>query len=761
MDPHDFEQEVRRLARLRWPQGAMGGAEMVADRERDGIFITEDCVHLVECTVSRAKAKAKQDLEKLFELCKKYRSSHQDHAVKCWFITLEEPTADQRACRKDKEFKGAPDYLFNIISFAQFQAALVDARSYLQLRSQHKFGSVYDPRTQNATCDVPYIEVGLRLANASKTITVDDLAQSLLQGKRFTLLGEYGIGKSMTLREIHRRLTALHAQNKTPQFPLYVNLSEHQGQREPAEMLERHARNIGFDPPSQLVRAWKAGYAVLLLDGFDEVSSAGLQGAWRRLREARNASMTGIRKLVTEGPGKCGIAIAGREHFFDSEDERRRAIGQTADWHEVRLDEFGERQIAALMMQFGVTVRVPGWFPTRPLLLSTLFAGSLRAGAQLDWAALSEPAKGWDFLLTEVTDREARIESGVTGQNIRCILEALATIARKKDSGLGPISTADIVGAFEAECGFSPTDEALIVLQRLPGLGRDSGIAEDARNFVDLDFADACRSGEVAKFCRDPYGVYGQRLAETRVTLGEVGTALACQMLEATHFNAGRLLAAAQAMERLNDRGAIPSDLFQIAKEMRLATNTSIQVKEFSFDRIALDQEGLDLSPYRFSECIIECIELPPDVDGASCPTFDDCLIARVEGRAGQRDLPVGKFNQCEFGSFSESAMTTSAALDLPIPMGARVALTVLKKLFIQGVSGRKENALFRGLAPESRRKVPDVLAALSRHGFILKSARGGEPVWLPVRQTRDRVLRILASPSTVAEAVMAEVREL
>ena len=35
---------------------------MIAGRERDGVFITEDCVHLVECTISRTKVKAKQDL---------------------------------------------------------------------------------------------------------------------------------------------------------------------------------------------------------------------------------------------------------------------------------------------------------------------------------------------------------------------------------------------------------------------------------------------------------------------------------------------------------------------------------------------------------------------------------------------------------------------------------------------------------------------------------------------------------------------------
>ncbi|MCE5277004.1 MAG: NACHT domain-containing protein [Planctomycetaceae bacterium] len=757
MDPYDFEQEVRRLARLRWPQAAMGGAEMVGARERDGIFLTEECVHLLECTTSRSKAKAQHDLKKLFDLYKKYRSSHQDRAIKCWFVTLEEPTAEQRACRK--EIKGSPDNLFNVVSFSQFQSALVDARSYLQQRSSHKFGSVYDPRAQNAVSDIGYIEVGLHVENVAEAATIDDLSEALLEGKRFTILGEYGIGKSMTLRELYRRLAKRYELNKTPKFPLYINLREHQGQREPAEIIERHARNIGFDPPSQLVRAWKAGYAILLLDGFDEVSSAGLQGAWRRLRDARSASMAGIRQLIGDGPPKCGIAIAGREHFFDTVDERRRAIGQTGEWYNVRLDEFAETQILALMKQFDIKAEVPAWFPTRPLLLSTLFAGTLRAGAQLNWASLTDPAKGWDFLLTEVTEREARIESGVTGANIRAILESLATVARRKEGGVGPISTADIVGAFESECGFSPTDEALIVLQRLPGLGRDAGIAEDARNFVDRDFADACRAGEVAKFCVDPYGIYGQRLAATQVTLGEVGTALVSHVLSTTGFNAGKLVAAAKAMERMADCGAIAADLFLIAKEMHLSTNTTIRIQGLCFDRIGLEDDGLDLSPYQFSECIVEVLEIPSDIDSSKCPRFDDCLIPEVEGRTGERDLPRDIFNNCTFGSFSGSVLTTSAALDLPIALGARVALTIMKKLFVQSVSGRKENALFRGLAPELRGMVPDVLATLSRHCFVMKSTRGSQPIWLPVRQMRDRVLRIIASPSTTTEPVMIEVR--
>jgi AraC-like DNA-binding protein len=339
--PEDFEQEVRRIARYRWPSAEYSGSEIIAGRERDGVFVTEDCVHFVECTTSREKAKAEKDLGKLFELFKNHRQNYSDKAIKCWFVTKYEPTADQRSCRKG--IKGAPENLFNIVSFAQFQAKLVDSHEYLQLRTQHKFGSIYDPKTGSTTADVRYVEAGLKFSGETELRSVEYVANSCLAGNRYTLLGEYGVGKSMTLREIYRHLAKSHQQSRTHQFPIYLNLREHQGQPDPAEIMQRHARNIGFENPSQLVRAWKAGYVVLLLDGFDEVSSQGLHGAWRRLRDARSASMAGLKRLITESPEKCGIALAGREHFFDTEEERKKSIGQTSTWKDIRLDEFTEK----------------------------------------------------------------------------------------------------------------------------------------------------------------------------------------------------------------------------------------------------------------------------------------------------------------------------------------------------------------------------------------------------------------------------------
>ena len=63
-----FEAGVLRIARHRWPGAESTGPTLIDGQERDGIFITEECVHLVECTTSRRKDKADSDLKKLFAL---------------------------------------------------------------------------------------------------------------------------------------------------------------------------------------------------------------------------------------------------------------------------------------------------------------------------------------------------------------------------------------------------------------------------------------------------------------------------------------------------------------------------------------------------------------------------------------------------------------------------------------------------------------------------------------------------------------------
>lgn len=91
-----FEDEVRRIARALWPSAEFSGAAIMEGKEIDGVFETEDVIHIVEATTSRRKEKAQQDTTKLSKLINVHKGKSGTRAVRGWFITRDEPTADQR-----------------------------------------------------------------------------------------------------------------------------------------------------------------------------------------------------------------------------------------------------------------------------------------------------------------------------------------------------------------------------------------------------------------------------------------------------------------------------------------------------------------------------------------------------------------------------------------------------------------------------------------------------------------------------------------
>jgi hypothetical protein len=468
-----FENEVRRIARELWPQAEYDGALMLEGRERDGIFETEECVHLIECTVSRTQQKAKDDAQKLATLAKKLQPKHPQKAIKCWFITREEPSPDQRTIIREKHNS------VTALSFHQFQGKLIDAGSYLSLRLNYPFGSVRDPANPSSRENVEYVPLDLIEVSTNAPWSVSEIQQALIESKRLIVFGDYGSGKSMTLREIFRELRSAYLKNKTVRFPLYINLRDHFGQTNPAEVLERHARNIGYPHPSHLVRAWRAGYVILLIDGFDELTTLGIQGLWKRLHEVRYRAMEVVRLFVRDQPNDAGLVLAGRAHFFDSARERRNALHPTSGFIELALNEFNDEQIQRYLMKQGLAGSVPDWMPSRPLLVGYLaasgvlkdaFSGNLGKGS-----VAGDPAKGWDYILDRVCEREAGIEAGIDGPTVRRILERLATLARQSQSGLGPLSGEQIASAFLEVCGYQPDEKGSLLLQRLPGLGIRQG----------------------------------------------------------------------------------------------------------------------------------------------------------------------------------------------------------------------------------------------------------------------------------------------
>lgn len=752
-DGKAFEDEVRRIARMLWPSAEFGGAVMEDGQERDGVFETEEFVHIVECTTSRSKQKAEEDLNKLQKLARKIGPRRPQKFVKGWFVTLDEPTAEQRSLFKKVQGR------FVTVSFLQFRARLVDAKSYLTERRNYPFGSVRDPESGAARTDLDYTP--LDIVGNGTLRSLDDVCSALRGGSRFVAVGDYGAGKSATLREVFLKLSKAFYNGDSLLFPIALNLRDHHGQTDPVEALERHARRVGFSRPPDLVRGWRAGLAILLLDGFDEIATAGWAGKTKKLRDLRYKSMELVRAFLRENPRSSGVLLAGRQHFFDSLTEMSESFNLEKDFTILNINEFTEDQVKAYLAKQGWTEPIPAWIPTRPLLLGYLASRKLLQQT-LKVEAGSGPAVGWNTLLDRICEREAEIEAGIDPGAVRRLLGFLATLARNSIDGLGPISPEQITAAFSAVCGYPPDDRGMVLLQRMPGLGGHSS-QDGSRVFIDQDFAEAARGGTIAEFIETPYG-HSFDSDAWQSSLSPLGAEVAACRVHALGLKPGHMMAAFRCASELPNSDTLCADVFltMVAAKVQY-DGPAVFVKEVIIPELLLDPLGQDLSAIHLQDCIVGRLEMPPEPVLTHHPRFLRCYFGLVEGRTGAKDMPSDVFTDCIFDVFENPAETTNAILGLALPLGTKVLLTILKKLYAQRGSGRRETALYRGLDARGRELVPEAIDLLRKHGFTVRSRQAEETVWLPSKPStfRRRALSILAAPSTSNDELLIESRTL
>jgi hypothetical protein len=743
----DFEDEVRRIARLLWPSAEFGGAAMEDGKERDGVFETEEFLHIIECTTSKSKAKAESDVQKLQSLTRKIGARNSQKFIKAWFITQEEPTAEQRTV-----VRGAQGRIVTV-SFEQFRSRLVDAKSYLSLRENYPFGSVRDPETGAARTSLDYVPLDI-LGDDGATHSAEDISRALLSGRRFVLLGDYGAGKSASLREVFFKLCRLFRAGKSLLFPIAVNLRDHHGQTDPVEALERHARRIGFPRPADLVRAWRAGFGILLLDGFDEIATAGWAGKTKTLGDLRYKSMELIRAFLRESPQAGGILLAGRAHFFDSTKEVSRSLGIDSQFTTLNVSEFNEDQVKTYLAKEGWTDPIPEWIPSRPLLLGYLASRKLLQRT-LEVDAGSGPAVGWNALLRRICEREAEIEAGIDPETVRRLLAYLATIARDSTDGLGPLSPEQITSAFSSVCGYPPDDRGMVLLQRLPGLGGHNS-QDSSRVFIDKDFAETARAALISDFIDNPYA---QDLDSRtwQSSLFTLGAEVAAH--RAAGLKPGKMTAALLRASELSKGDTLCADLVLIMVAAGASYDgPNVFLKDVLIPQLDLDVSS-DLRSVEFQDCIFSSLELQSDISVERLPRFVRCYFGEVCGRTGPADMPAEVFIDCIVDTFDNVAQTTKDILGLELPLSTKVLLTVLKKLFAQRGSGRRESALYRGLDARSKELVPRALALLRKHGFAVRTRQSEKFVWLPTKSSeyRRRALSALAAPNASQDPLLLE----
>ncbi len=748
-----FEAEVRRVAEAVWglspgdcqPEHYAGNPII---HELDGIARLRDVTHLVMATVSRKLEKIKEDVKKLNAA--ERIESKSGAPVSKWIVTRDQLEAEHQRVARDSNVK--------ILTLENFRNRFFDGRTYIQKRRLASFGSARNLAdgtisiAEDEYVPLPIAEIPPepgRLSGPSRGPSIDSqtIANTLASGRIVVLIAPFGAGKSLTTREVFLNLAKDYLGGRKPVVPIAVNLREHWGALYGDEMLERHARSIGFTPREDLLVAWRSGIGCLLLDGFDEMASQVVAGADAKgfMRKAREQALQAVRDLVTKMPSGAGLLVCGRDHYFDDLRELAHTLGLTGRQFVVlRLGEFTEDQAMRFLRKHGVPSVLPDWLPRKPLLLGYLaHRGLLAETLKIDGSQGFGHA--WDKFLTLICQREATHERIVMDPHtLRRLLERLACDVRATASGTGPITERELAEAYRLETGQVPGAGVVMQLQRLPGLTpreQDPG----ARSFIDEDMLAALQGSALARFILE--GTAGDGGHRWLAGLSGKAISMAAYMVGTSGADSATIVGTALRADRAQTPGGrqsqIVADALAIALEVAREEGV-LDCRGITLDGVVLgtlDLEDMRIDNLTIRECAIDEVIL-----GArgveSAIEIRQCMIVRVNGVAAETGLPSKILDGCAVETFDD--LSTNAAVirsDLTPPVKALV--TVLRKLYVQAGGGRKLAALKRGMPTGPvLDAVDEIVQILASEGVV--SVYGG--IAHPVRRQTARVRSILES---------------
>ena len=343
------------------------------------------------------------------------------------------------------------------------------------------------------------------------------------------------------------------------------------------------------------------------------------------------------------------------------------------------------------------------------------------------------------------------------GLTIRRVLERVASLARSRGSGQGPITPNDLALAFEQIAGTPPDEGSYQVLQRLPGLGIQDA-SDGSRSFIDASLLDAARAGDVVRYVRGQDEAV-ESMTSAFVPLGRLGLEVASTQAVSSGVTSSQCNASARRLQSRGGADALVLDLVALGAEMGASKPGVLDFAGLDIPVFTLNETGADFGTLTFHECFIVTLDLTEYDGELPLPHFDRCIIGTVLGAASATALPAGRFTDCEFGAFDPSSKTTRGILGMPgLRPTQKVLLTILKKVYIQSGGGRKESALLRGLSAEYKLLVNGVIAHLVTHQLLLEARPGGRTLYMPVRGQRNRVRAMLESPATTQDAAILEV---
>lgn len=717
------EDQVRALATLIFGKPVKPGR--LAGVNFDGLLELNELETIaIEVSEQKDLDKVRQGVTRL-QLARQALSS-EGVVLRGYIVLTREPTQAM--------LEAATAARVTVASISQFSALFFEFARYREARQAASFGSSIDPIT-GAIDMIDYVPVKYVDTDNARELTVEQIAESLIEGKRIVLLGEYGSGKSRCVRQIFDVLAS--KWDLSFQFPFAVNLRECWGLDRGDEIVRRGMFTLGLDElAGPAVRAQNRDSLIFLLDGFDEIGSQAWSTDEGKLRQLRAKALSGVKDLVLKS--RAGCLVAGREHYFSSNEEMLSALGMPAKETLVikAKDEFTEDELEAYFAASGIDVELPTWLPRRPLICQTIAQLTDDELGSMFGVSTGEVVF-WNHFIKVVCERDARINAFFDADTIYHVFVALSRLTRKKPANMGPLSQRDLQDAFEAVVGQLPVEEAAVMLQRLPSLGRIGRESQD-RQFVDMFILDGLRAKDVA-------GLVELDESKRRTAfddawnnpLGSLG-----QSILAADMNGKveRFISIAKRSSSLTNV-VLGADIVSSLPEVGRG---SIDVGGITLNGAAFST--LDLSQTQLNNLVIEDSTFESLILPNSPPIGSEIkrsLAARVTGASSYSGLP--SWVQLESVDKFDSVQTVSEIRKAGLSPAHEVLVAVLKKIFKQRGGGRREDALTRGFGAGSARGLaPDVLGLLMRKGILDRHKGDDGWVYKAERSQAARVEKLL-----------------
>jgi hypothetical protein len=639
--------------------------------------------------------------------------------------------------------EGAKAANISLMSFDLFYRNWYDSSAYIAARQARPFGSAVRDG-ESGPDSRPYIPVIFDDRDGHR-YTLGDLATKIRHGSRIVMTGDFGTGKSRAIQQMFSELVPTEAAENSP---ISIDLRTMWGTQSAEELIHRHYSILQLGGMKErAVDALHRGDLLILLDGFDELAIQEWDSEPGAIAKSRARTMEPIRDILNRT--KNGALIAGRAHYFSSDAEMLTALGLNNSALIVETPpEFSMTETRQFLHQAGYDGEIPVWLPRKPLIAEMYADFSQK---NLVAANAGRPAF-WESFIEALCSRDARIRESYDPNTIKNILCILSRTTRMTLDGRGPISPVDVQHAFAAVVGQHPAQEAISMLQRLPGLGRVAAETDD-RQFIDDFIVHGLRGFDVANILSTFQGDVDSQ--SWRHGAGDLGLEVIANRLNSS-------FTLHDAVTRVQSgRGEVQGPLnCDIVGGVLMSDIDSV---DFSGSEIvggyisSLDLSQKKVSDLHLSQCEIGLLNIfNSDVTDT---VISDSTIEVLDGVSG--DEAPKWIENCEIGTRS-SLDTVARIRKTQLKPAEMMLVTILRKTFFQPGSGRKEEALLRGLGEYGDAKLQgQVLRILVSSGFLREAPGKSGKLYIPERSKTARSRRMMSQLQQSNDDIWLEVSRL